>query len=233
MVIDELRDELKQHDKPENQVNYQQFFKEKLKEPTGLRAPILRKISNKLFKSIKNQPKYKILDICDELLKADEKYFRFFAFEWASKLSDKYQTRDFARFEKWLKKYVDNWGACDHLCSGPLGTIIFRYPSLAKKTVPWTRSKNRWVRRAAAVSLIVSVRNGKLLKDVINTADKLLTDDDDMVQKGYGWMLKDASIKYPDKVYKYVMDHKDAMPRTALRYAIERYPKEKRREAME
>jgi len=233
MIIDELREELRLHDKPENRVNYQQFFKEKLKEPTGLRGPVLRKISDKRFKEINGKSKDKILDICDELLKAGDRYFRFFAFDWASKLADKYQKKDFFRFEAWLKKCVDNWGSCDHLCSGPIGRIILRFPVLAKKTVPWTRSKNRWLRRAAAVSLIVSVRNGKLLDEVFKTADKLLTDNDDMVQKGYGWMLKDASLTFPDEVFEYVMDHKAKMPRTALRYAIERYPKEQRQEAMQ
>lgn len=58
-------------------------------------------------------------------------------------------------------------------------------------------------------------------------------DDQDMVQKGYGWMLKVAGDYYPDEVFSYVMKRKDKMPRTALRYAIEKYPPHKRKEAME
>jgi len=59
-----------------------------------------------------------------------------------------------------------------------------------------------------------------------------VTDSDDMVQKGYGWMLKVASETYQHEVFEYVMRNKRAMPRTALRYAIEKMPDELRREAM-
>ena len=67
---------------------------------------------------------------------------------------------------------------------------------------------------------------------VFKTADLLLTDDDDMVQKGYGWMLKEAANRFPNEVFNYVMKNRRDMPRTALRYAIEKYPAAKRKEAM-
>jgi 3-methyladenine DNA glycosylase AlkD len=60
----------------------------------------------------------------------------------------------------------------------------------------------------------------------------LLTDKDDMVQKGYGWLLKEASKKHQAEVFDYVMKWKAKMPRTALRYAIEKMPVEMRRRAM-
>jgi 3-methyladenine DNA glycosylase AlkD len=53
-----------------------------------------------------------------------------------------------------------------------------------------------------------------------------------MVQKGYGWLLKEASRKHTDEVFAYVMRNKRSMPRTALRYAIELMPKEHKAEAM-
>jgi 3-methyladenine DNA glycosylase AlkD len=78
----------------------------------------------------------------------------------------------------------------------------------------------------------VPVRNRLLLDEVFKTADMLLTDDDDMVQKGYGWTLKEASNQFPDEVFRYVMKNKRRMPRTALRYAIEKLPQKMRKEAM-
>ena len=88
------------------------------------------------------------------------------------------------------------------------------------------------MRRAAAVSLIVPAKQGKFLKESIEIADLLLTDTDDMVQKGYGWLLKEASRKHTDEVFAYVMKNKRVMPRTALRYAIELMPKDLKAEAM-
>jgi len=232
MMIDQLRQEIQKYDTPENRINYQQFFKEKLAEPTGLRGAILKEISNRKFKEIKKKSKNEVLKLCDELLATGERYLRFFAFDWSTRFKGKYDKRDFARFERWLKTYVDNWGACDTLCTGAIGMMVKQYPDLSKRTRKWAASKDRWQRRAAAVSLIVAARNGLLLKDIFKTADSLLTDKDDMVQKGYGWMLKVAADKHPDEVFDYVMKNKADMPRTALRYAIEKYPPEKRSEAM-
>ena len=89
------------------------------------------------------------------------------------------------------------------------------------------------MRRAAAVSLIIPARKGKFLKEILELADILLTDPDDMVQKGYGWMLKVASQSHQHEIYNYVIGNKKIMPRTALRYAIEKMPKELRIKAME
>ena len=63
-------------------------------------------------------------------------------------------------------------------------------------------------------------------------SDILFTDKDDMVQKGYGWMLKEASRNHQAEVFDYVMKWKAKMPRTALRYAIEKMPVEMRKKAM-
>jgi 3-methyladenine DNA glycosylase AlkD len=70
------------------------------------------------------------------------------------------------------------------------------------------------------------------LKDIFGIADILLLDKDDMVQKGYGWMLKAASEAYQKEIFDYVVSKKTVMPRTALRYAIEKMPQELKAEAM-
>jgi 3-methyladenine DNA glycosylase AlkD len=85
---------------------------------------------------------------------------------------------------------------------------------------------------AAAVTLIIPARKELFLNDVFAIADILLLDSDDMVQKGYGWMLKAASESHQTEVFNYVLSKKAVMPRTALRYAIEKMPKELKAEAM-
>ena len=231
-IIQKIKQELKKADKPGNKLDYQRFFKEKLKERYGIKTGILRKISNDCFKDAKKLPKDEILEICEELLKSDIGYGRFFAFEWAAKVKGNYEKSDFPRFERWLKNHVDGWASCDSLCCGAMGHLILRFPELTRETKKWAKSGNLWLRRASAVSLITPVRNCILLDEVFKTADILLTDEEDMVQKGYGWMLKEAANEYPDEVFVYVMKHRHEMPRTALRYAIEKYPPAKRKEAM-
>ena len=107
-----------------------------------------------------------------------------------------------------------------------------KYPAFIEELKEWTQSKNRWLRRAAAVSLIVPAKKGHFLKDVFEIADQLLLDEDDLVQKGYGWLLKVASHLHQKEVFDYVLKNKKNMPRTALRYAIEKMPQSLRREAM-
>ena len=83
--------------------------------------------------------------------------------------------------------------------------------------------------------ILTSLRTSLLqaaLARVFTIADNLLTDPDDMVQKGYGWLLKVASQAHQTEVFEYVMAHKATMPRTALRYAIEKMPVELKRQAM-
>ena len=139
---------------------------------------------------------------------------------------------DIKVFEKWINNYVNNWASCDTLCNHTVGSLVEMYPQLIDYLIDWTKSRNRWMKRAAAVSLIIPARHGKFLKEIFVIADNLLTDPDDLVQKGYGWMLKAASEAHQQKVFTFVMKNKKEMPRTALRYAIEKMPQELKTKAM-
>jgi len=106
------------------------------------------------------------------------------------------------------------------------------YPQFLPKLKEWATSENRWTRRAAAVTLIIPAQKGLFLNDIFEIAGTLLLDKDDLVQKGYGWMLKVASQAYQKEVFDFVMKYKATMPRTALRYAIEKMPQGMKAEAM-
>jgi 3-methyladenine DNA glycosylase AlkD len=98
------------------------------------------------------------------------------------------------------------------------------YPEKISYLKKWAKLPGRWMKRASAVTLIVPARKGLFLKDIFEIADILLLDKDDMVQKGYGWMLKAASQAFQKEVFDYVIRNKAVMPRTSLRYAIEKMP---------
>jgi 3-methyladenine DNA glycosylase AlkD len=132
----------------------------------------------------------------------------------------------------WIEKYIDNWAKCDGFCNHTVGDLIMKYPQDIEELKAWASSNQRWLKRASAVSLIIPARKGMYLQDIFEIAQRLLTDPDDMVQKGYGWMLKESSRIHQDEVFQFVYDNKKQMPRTALRYAIELMPAEMRKEAM-
>jgi 3-methyladenine DNA glycosylase AlkD len=156
----------------------------------------------------------------------------FIVSEWAHALSGRYEREDLAVFRHWIETYITNWASCDGFCNHTMGDFIDQYPEFVDELKRWTQSENRWMRRAAAVSLIVPAKRGRFLDASMEIADLLLTDKDDLVQKGYGWLLKEASRKHTDEIFAYVMKNRKVMPRTALRYAIELMPKELRAEAM-
>ena len=107
------------------------------------------------------------------------------------------------------------------------------YPDKINELKKLAAPENRWMKRASAVTLIIPARHGNFLEDIFDIADILLQDADDLVQKGYGWMLKAASKASLNEVFEYVMSKKSIMPRTSLRYAIEKMPKELKKRAME
>jgi len=152
--------------------------------------------------------------------------------QWAQMLGERFEPGDIAVFRHWIDTYITNWAACDGLCNHAVGDLVVRYPEHIEELKRWAQSDNRWMRRAAAVSLIVPAKHGEFLDEAIAIADLLLADTDDLVQKGYGWLLKEASREHTDEVFSYVMRNKRVMPRTALRYAIELMPKDLKAEAM-
>jgi 3-methyladenine DNA glycosylase AlkD len=209
----------------------QGFFKEKIKS-YGVRSSNTKQIAKKYFNEIKNLDKNKIFSFCEKLLKSGYGEEKSIAFDWAFRLKNQYQKQDFKIFENWLKRYVSDWGDCDNFCTGVLGEFLLQFPEFFKKVKSWTKSESRWLKRASAVILIYSIRKNKFLKESFQISNILLTDKDDLVQKGYGWMLKELSNLYPKLVFDYVMQNKSRMPRIALRYAVEKLPEKFKKEAM-
>ncbi|MGD9157821.1 MAG: DNA alkylation repair protein [Desulfobacteraceae bacterium] len=231
-VIKKIRQELKSNADEEAQKKGQRYFK----EPVllyGIKAAVVKKIGKAYFKEVEGMGKDEIFGLCEELWKSGYMEESFIACHWSYSLREYYETGDFAVFEKWVNDYVNNWASCDTLCNHTVGAFIEMYPEYLSGLKTWARSPNQWMRRASAVSLIIPARKGMFLKDIFDVADILLPDEEDIVQKGYGWMLKAASEAHREEVFKYVMAHKKNMPRTALRYAIEKMPRELKDKAME
>lgn len=191
------------------------------------------KLAKKYFEEIKQEDKKDIFSLCEELLKSDYCEEAFIAFQWAYQLRKNYDEEDFQVFESWIEKYVNNWAKCDTLCNHAVASFIEQFPGYIERLKTWTKSGNMWLRRAAAVTLVLPARKGKFLEDIFEISDSLLQDEEDLVRKGYGWLLKEASKAHRQEVFEYVMKNKKQMPRTALRYAIEKLPQDMRVMAME
>lgn len=230
-VIKKIRHDLQQAADEQTKESGQRFFKEEVKL-YGVKTATVTKIGKKHFSTVQERDKADIFALCDALWQSGYMEEAFIACNWSYYIHEAYQPEDLPIFESWLEHYVSNWATCDTLCNHTIGTFLEMYPASVPQLKRWATSENRWLRRAAAVSLIIPARKGMFLSDILEIANVLLLDGDDLVQKGYGWMLKAASQAQQDEVFDYVMQHKAIMPRTALRYAIEKMPAERKKEAM-
>ena len=230
-VIAKIREELKANADEKTKKSSQRFFKEEV-TCYGVKTGTVAKIAKKHWSEVKLFSKEKIFALCEELYRSDYTEEAFVASFWLPKVVEQLEPSDLVAFKMWIEKYINNWFKCDAFCNHTIGGLIEKHPESVSEVKSWAKSENRWLKRAAAVSLIIPAKKGEFLRKVFDISDTLLSDEDDMVQKGYGWLLKEASRKHQKEVFNYVLENRARMPRTALRYAIELMPKELKAEAM-
>lgn len=231
-VIESVRKTLKAEASEAVRVSIRRFFKEKIKVH-GVKSAGVRKIAQTYFAEVQNLPKEQLFLLCETLWQSGYIEESSIACEWIRRTHKDFKPKDWLLFDRWIDTYITNWAACDTFCNRTIGTFLEMYPQYVPKLRTWAKSKNLWKRRASAVSLIVPARKGLFHHAVFALAEILLLDPEDMVQKGYGWMLKEAGNFDEQAVFQFVMKHKAVMPRTALRYAIEKMPKSLKVRAMQ
>ena len=234
-IVSRVRKDLIENVDEKTKNSCSRFFKEEVK-CYGVKSSTAGKIAKDYFKELKQAgqaDKKNIFLLCEELLQSDYCEEAYIAFKWAYDVRAEYTEADFFIFEHWIENYVNNWAKCDTLCNHAVGSFVEKFPSYIENLKLWTQSDNRWFRRASAVTLVLPARKGLFLPEIFEISDLLLTDKDDLVRKGYGWMLKEASKPHLQEVFEYVMKNKTEMSRTSLRYAIEKFPEDLRAKAME
>ena len=137
------------------------------------------------------------------------------------------------RWKRWLaRNHSANWATTDSICGSLIGRLLVAHPALLNGMRRWSRDLNMWVRRASAVAVIPSVRRGDALDLGYAIAKTLHGDKEDLIQKAVGWMLREAGKADPKRLERYLRRNGRSIPRTTLRYAIERFPAAKRRELL-
>ena len=230
-ILTNIRKELKKNSEKKTKESFKRFFKEEV-VLYGVKSAIVSKIAKKYFQEIKELNKKELFLICEELLKSNYCEEAYVVSNWLPKRIDLLEKKDIKIFKKWIDLYINNWAKCDGFCNHTIGDLLEKFPEILPEIKSWSKSKNKWLKRASAVSLILPARRGKYLTDVFEISEVLLLDSEDLVLKGYGWLLKEASRKHQKKVLAYVLKNKKIMPRTSLRYAIELMPEELRQKAL-
>jgi 3-methyladenine DNA glycosylase AlkD len=160
------------------------------------------------------------LHVADKLFTGDvleEKVFAVFLLE---KMTGDFDDREFRMFEAWLKR-ISSWADHDALVHYLIGPLVVAKPSRTKAVFRWAKSRDHWHRRAACVALIAGMRQKTLFSEIIRLSDLLLHDEDNMVQKGLDWLLRETAKADAKKTIPYLMTIRKQAPRLVLRTACE------------
>ena len=194
----------------------------------ALRVPETRKIAESFAKKLKKEKDFNTaLKVADELYKSGVFEQAIVAESILKEFENYFDDLTFDRFDEWID-YIKNWANIDMLCGWLITPIILKNENKIKIIFKWTKSKNRWRRRAAAVALVKPVRKGIYLKQALRVAEKLIQDKDYMVQKGVGWLLKEAGGRFPDETMKFLIKWRPKISRLILCIASEKLSSKKK-----
>jgi 3-methyladenine DNA glycosylase AlkD len=222
-VAAQIRRALKSGGSAEHAAGVQWFFKDAIKS-YGWYAADLRRAAVRFRRQLKKDRGLDFLvDVADHLFSGsvlEEKVAAVFLLE---KLDAEFGDREFKLFESWLDR-ISGWADHDGLVHYLIGPMVASKPARTKAAFRWAQSPNRWRRRAACVALIRGARAKMFFPEITKLSNSLLSDKDDMVQKGLGWLLRETAKYDAKRAVPYLMKIRGRAPRLVLRTACETLP---------
>jgi len=222
-IAAEIRSLLKDQGSAEHAKGVQWFFKEEVKS-LGWYTADLRRAAVLARRQLRKELGLPfVVDVADRLFFGpvlEEKIFAVFLLE---KLTGELGEKEFRLFESWLAR-ISSWADHDALVHSLIAPMISAEPTRLPKAFKWSKSRDRWHRRAACVALIHGTRQGKFWPQIMRLSNSLLPDKDDMVQKGLGWLLRETGKVNPARTIPYLLKIRARAPRLVLRTACETLP---------
>ena len=208
----------------------QRYFKDTVKA-YGVSAPEIRALAAELYGSVKGA--WTVADaiaLCDILFPAPELESKAVGALVLCRFKSDFPPSFPAKVKGWLAgDLLDNWASVDVFCADAMGAFLAAHPETAAEVRSWALHRNRWVKRASAVSFIKLAKREEFLDAIYKVAASLFPVDDDLVHKAAGWLLREAGKRDPKRLGTFLLKHGRAVPRTTLRYAIERFPAAERK----
>ncbi|MFW6140525.1 MAG: DNA alkylation repair protein [Acidobacteriota bacterium] len=228
-------DSLKAMADPERAERGKRFFKSDEEiHLLGIPAFEIRKLSKKLFSLIKSHwTQEKGVELCERMLPIKYLEAKALCLLILERFVSSLDQTHLILIKKWINShYCSNWATIDTLCTSILSPLIKAHPELIDEVMTWADSKNMWLRRASIVSFIKPARNGRYIPVIYKIAEKLFVDEEDLVQKANGWILRESGKTNRNRLEQFIMKQGESIPRTTLRYAIEKFPEKKRKEIL-
>ncbi len=204
----------------------QRFYKESV-QTHGWRTADLRRLAHRFSRQLLEAGGQDyLLAVADKLFRGANLTEKAFAVLLLETRVANFGDREFDLFQSWLAR-VTTWSDHDALVHYLIGPLIAAQPRRAQRLATWAKSENRWERRAATVALIQSTRRKLLFDQVVRICRTLLHDDDDMVQKGLGWLLRETAKAQPERAVPFLIAIRSNAPRL-VRTACETLPQNTR-----
>jgi 3-methyladenine DNA glycosylase AlkD len=148
-----------------------------------------------------------------------------YAVSFIANQKEQLKAEHFKRLGDWLEKGICNWGHTDIFCGHVLSHFICTKIIDIKALEAWRTSDSKWKRRAVPVTLIDALKTDIPLKAMLALIDPLMSDKEEMVQKGLGWFLREAWKRHPAEIELFLMKWKDTCGRIIIQYATEKMDK--------
>jgi 3-methyladenine DNA glycosylase AlkD len=230
-VAAQIRITLQNGGSPEHSAGVQWFFKEEIKSQ-GWYTADLRRAMRQLRREMLNEQDFDfLLGVADKLFFGrvlEEKLAAVFLLE---KMDSPFGDCEFKLFESWLDR-ISSWADHDALVHDLIAPMVAANPARVKNAFRWAKSPKRWHRRAACVALIRGTRAKMFFPEIVRLSDALLGDEDDMVQKGLGWLLRETAKYDPRRTLPYLIKIRGRAPRLVLRTACEKLPGNAKRKVL-
>jgi len=145
-------------------------------------------------------------------------------------LVNKYKKEDSEKIYQYYLKHlnsVNNWDLVDTSAPYIVGDYLYKNPKKSKILLEFSQSENLWIRRISIVSTLTFIKNNEF-NQTLKIANLLIYDDHDLIHKAVGWMLREIYKRDESLIKQFLRQNYAQIPRTTLRYAIERMDKEGR-----
>jgi 3-methyladenine DNA glycosylase AlkD len=211
----------------------QRYFKNAV-AALGIDAPTLWEYARGELRRLK--PAWTVTEamaLCDRLLAEKELEIRVAGILILGGFRKEFGPGLLPQAKRWLESRLDNWALVDGFCSAVLSPLFDRHPAAEQTLRRWSGALTLWARRAALVTLVPIARRGKHLGLAYELAGEHFGDDEDLMHKATGWLLREAGKTDMPRLKTFLLRHGPAIPRTAVRYAIERFPVRERKRLLE
>jgi len=224
MNIKNIQKEIDSYYNKEKSILSQRFFKTGKGEYgqgdvfLGLSVPLQRSIAKKYFKKIN------VTDL-DLLIKSkihEHRQVALFLMLYRFEIEDKRRQEEIYRYYVKNIEQVNNWDLVDSSAPYIVGRYLFENLSKRKKLYDWVKSDKLFVRRIAIVSTFYFIRKNYFL-DTLKVSKLLLEDKEDLIHKAVGWMIREIGKRDLKEEIKFLDVYYKKMPRTMLRYSIEKF----------